>query len=165
MTRAAFALLSLLFVGSAVPAAQSPPVTRGEFVSALWAQWGAVPYEDTRIFYDVPHNAPETTAVCWAADLGLTKGVGPGRFAPGRPITREEAAVILRRAAEYLGRDTATQTSLAECNDMDGISFWADDSLYWCTDIGLIDWAVGGLMAPQGTITAQELTEILFRFG
>ena len=55
-------------------------------------------------------------------------------------------------------------TLQAYCNDFDGISPWADDSLYWATDTGLIPWAEGGLMAPQGTLTAEEATGIFTRF-
>ena len=92
------------------------------------------------------------------------QGTGGGLFAPDRPITREEAAVLLRRAADYLGRETATSSNLAECNDYDGISPWADDSLYWATEIRLIDWAPGGLMAPGETISPAEFSGILERF-
>ena len=81
------------------------------------------------------------------------------------PITREEAAVLLRRAAAYLGRETATSSNLAECNDYDSISPWADDSLYWATEIRLIDWAPGGLMAPGETISPGEFSGILERFA
>ena len=96
--------------------------------------------------------------------MGFVLGTGWGRFDPDRPITREEAAVVLRRVGNFLGFETRTMGSLAECNDFDGISPWADDSLYWATDTGLIPWAEGGLMAPQGTLTAEEATGIFTRF-
>lgn len=161
---AATALALLFFCAAALASGPSVPVTRGGFVEALWTAWGAVPYEDTRVFSDVGHNESYTTAVCWAHGLGLVNGTGGGAFSPARPITREEAAVLLRRAADYLGRDTATLTSLAACNDYDGISPWADDSLYWATDTGLMDWSPGGLLDPQGTLTPDDLTLIFHRF-
>lgn len=166
MKRFAAAALVLLLLCPAAQAAGPPaPITRGGFVEALWTVWGEVPYEDTRVFSDVGHDETYTTAVCWAHSLGLVNGTGGGLFAPERPITREEAAVLLRRAAEHLGRDTATLTDLAECNDYDGISFWADDSLYWATDTGLMDFSPGGLLDPQGTLTLADLTMIFYRFA
>ena len=38
---------------------------------------------------------------------GFVLGTGWGRFDPDRPITREEAAVVLRRVGNFLGFDTA----------------------------------------------------------
>lgn len=165
MKRVCAFLLAALLLLTPVRAAQADrPVTRGEFVQALWELWGSVPYEDTRVFSDLAHNTPYTTAVCWACDLGLILGVGDGYFEPERTITREEAAVFLRRAAAHIGRDTATISNLAMCNDYADISPWADDSLYWATESGLIDWAEGGLRAPYGTITQAEMEGIYYRF-
>ena len=159
------AALCLLLLPAPALGAEDAPVTRGQFVAGLWELWGGVPYEDTRVFSDVGHDREDTAAICWAWDLGLVKGTGGGLFCPDRAITREEAAVLLRRAADYLGRETATSSNLAECNDYDGISPWADDSLYWATEIRLIDWAPGGLMAPQDTISPEEFAGILERFA
>jgi hypothetical protein len=156
------ALLLIIPVRAVQPDA---PVSRGAFVQALWELWGSVPYEDTRVFSDLAHDAPYTTAVCWAHDLALILGVGEGCFEPERPITREEAAVFLRRAAAHIGRETATISNLAMCNDYADISPWADDSLYWATESGLIDWDEGGLRAPYGTITADEMAGIYQRFA
>lgn len=163
---AAFILGALLLFGPALPVAGAaePPVTRGEFVQLLWEEWGSVPYWDTHCFSDLPPDAPYTAALCWAYDMGFVLGVGDGCFQPDRPITREEAAVFLRRAASHIGRDTVTFFSTAECNDYADISPWADDSLYWATAIGLIDWTEEGLRAPLGAITPDEAAAILQRF-
>ena len=159
-----FALaLSLALLCPACRAA-SEPVTRGEFTVALWESFGGVPYGDTGVFYDVSHNRPDTAAICWAADMGFVLGTGWGRFDPGRPITREEAAVVLRRVGNFLGFETRTMGSLAECNDFDGISPWADDSLYWATDTGLLEWSPGGRLDPGGTLTPSEAAGIFHRF-
>lgn len=165
MKKLLISVLCLILLLSPALAADDAPVTRGQFVTGIWELWGGVPYEDTRVFADVDHDRSDTTAICWAYDLGLVQGTGGGLFAPDRPITREEAAVLLRRAADYLGRETATSSNLAECNDYDGISPWADDSLYWATEIRLIDWAPGGLMAPGETISPGEFSGILERFA
>lgn len=156
-----FLAVLLFFTSSAMAAA---PVSRGEFVQSLWELWGSVPYEDTFFFTDLPHDTTYTSAICWAHDLGLVMGVGGRRFEPTRPITREEAAVFLRRAAAHIGRDTATISNVAQCNDYVDISPWADDSLYWATEQELIHWAEGGLRAPYGTLTTEETADIFTRF-
>ena len=90
------ALLLLTLLLPAAAAAQSP-VTRAQFVAALWTCSGAVPYDANGPFSDVNPNSPGATAVAWAYDLGIVRGTGGTLFVPDRPITREEAAVLLRR--------------------------------------------------------------------
>ena len=156
----------LLLLTLLVPAAAAarPPVTRAQFVAALWLCSGGVPYAADGPFSDVERDAPGATAVAWAYDLGVVKGTGGACFAPERPITRDEAAVLLRRYAACLGRDTFLPDGVAACNDYEDISPWADDSLYWATSAGLLDWSDGGQLDPQGPISAAELEGILSRF-
>ena len=107
---------------------------------------------------------PGATAVAWAYDLGIVRGTGGTLFVPDRPITREEAAVLLRRYAAHLGRDTFLPSGVAACNDFEGISPWADDSLYWAAGIGLLAWGADGRPEPQGTLSPEELEQALARF-
>ena len=142
------ALLLLTLLLPAAAAAQSP-VTRVQFVAALWTCSGAVPYDANGPFSDVNPNSPGATAVAWAYDLGIVRGTGGTLFVPDRPITREEAAVLLRRYAVHLGRDTFLPSGVAACNDFEGISPWADDSLYWAAGIGLLAWGADGRPEPR----------------
>ena len=72
---------ALLLLTLLVPAAAAveAPVTRAQFVSALWTWAGALPAAGTQPFSDVPENTPWEPAVCWAHDLGLIPGTG-GQF-------------------------------------------------------------------------------------
>ena len=154
------ALLLLTLLLPAAAAAQSP-VTRAQFVAALWTCSGAVPYDANGPFSDVNPNSPGATAVAWAYDLGIVRGTGGTLFVPDRPITREEAAVLLRRYAVHLGRDTFLPSGVAACNDFEGISPWADDSLYWAAGIGLLAWGADGRPEPQGTLSPEERQIVL----
>ena len=145
--------------------AQALSVTRGDFVVALWESAGGVPYDATPVFSDVALDDRCATAVGWAAARGLVRGTGDGRFEPDRPITREEAALLLRRWCALLGRDTFLPDGVAECNDYMDISPWSDDSLYWAADAGLLDWSPGGRLDPRGLLTPEELPAILSRLA
>lgn len=156
----------LLVLALALPkAGVPPPVTRGGFVVLLWESAGAVPYQAGTDFSDVERDADCATAVGWALGLELVRGTGGGRFEPQRPITREETAVLLRRWSALLGRDTFLPDGVAECNDYADISPWADDSLYWATDTGLMDWSPGGRLDPEGTLTEESVRAILHRLA
>ena len=156
---------ALLLLTLLVPAAAAVevPVTRAQFVSALWSWAGSPPCAGGQPFSDVPQTAPWLSALCWAAGEGLVRGTGGLLFTPDRPITREEAAILLRRYAARLGRDVSFP-EIARCNDFEDISPWADDSLYWATGTGLIGWSEGGRLDPQGTPTHPQRTSILTPF-
>ena len=104
------------------------------------------------------------TAAAWCREAGLLLGTGDGRFSPDRPLTREELAVALRRYARILGRDTFLPAGVAECNDYADISPWADDSLYWACDAGVLSWSEGGRLDPGGTLTLAQLQAVLEDF-
>ena len=154
-------LLTLLLPAAA---AAQPPATRAQFVAALWACAGGVPYDANGPFSDVERDSPGATAIAWAYDLGVVQGTGGACFAPDRPVTRGEAAVLLRRYAAHLKRDTFLPGGVAACNDFEDISPWADDSLYWATAVGLLEWSEGGRLAPQEYVSADELERTLSRF-
>ena len=161
---AALLLLFLLLFPRARAAALPAAVTRGEFVILLWESAGAVPGDAAQGFSDVGKDDDCSTAVGWAAEHRLVLGTGGGRFEPDRPITREEAAVLLRRWAALQGRDTFLPDGVAACNDYADISPWADDSLYWATDTGLLEWSPGGRLDPAGTLTPDQAADIFYRF-
>ena len=163
-TPAALLLLVLLLFPKVRAASAMPSVTRGEFVALIWKSEGAVPYDAATAFSDVLRDDNCATAVGWAYDAALIRGTGGGHFEPDRSITREEAAILLRRWAEHLGRDTFLPDGVAACNDYTGISSWADDSLYWATDTGLIEWSSGGRLDPGGTLTEGDADAIFHRF-
>ncbi len=157
---------ALLLLTLLVPAAAAVevPVTRAQFVAALWNWAGALPGTGVQPFSDVPAHASWAPAVGWAHDQGLIQGTGGLLFTPDRPITREEAAILLRRYAASVGRDV-TFPEIARCNDYEDISPWADDSLYWAAGTGLMDWSEGGRLNPQGTLSQTQLTAILSRLS
>ena len=161
---AALLLLLLLLFPKTRVAAGEGAVTRGDFVVLLWESAGAVPYDADTAFTDVPRDHACAQALGWAAAQSLVLGVGEGRFAPDRPITREEAAVLLRRWAAIQGRDTFLPDGVAACNDYADISPWADDSLYWAAGAGLMAWSPGGRLDPGGVLTPDQAQDILHRF-
>ena len=77
--RAAIGLLLVLFV---VGAASAAVAQRGER------------------FSDVPADHPDRTAIEWAAEVGLTVGLGDGRFGPDEAMTRFQALTFMERFFE-----------------------------------------------------------------
>ena len=152
-------LLSALF--SLPGQAAGAPVTRGEFTLLLWESQGAVPFDKTaHPFSDLPEDG-EAQAAAWAYCEGLVLGVGDGLFAPDRPLTRQECAVLLRRLDARLGRDTFLPAGPSLCNDYEDTTPWAGDDLYWACITTRMPWQDNRL-APGDTVSlplAQSLLE------
>lgn len=135
------------------------PVTRGEFLVLMWESQGGVPFDKTaHPFTDLPDDL-QAQAVAWAYDLGLVHGVGGTFFAPGRTLTRQECAVLLRRLDARLGFDVFFPDGPALCNDYEGVDPWAGDDLYWACVTGRMGWQESRL-APQGTVSVRQATAL-----
>ena len=152
--------LLLIFALLAPAGAAEAPLDRGDLAAALWEVQGCPEPQGDCPFSDLPAAGPRAPALAWAAEQGLVHGTGGGAFAPDRPATREEAAVLLRRYARWLGLDPF-YPDIARCNDWEGISPWADDSLYWAAGTGVLPWSPGGRLNPQGPVTQADLSAAL----
>ena len=73
------------------------PCTRGQAVTFLWRALGQLT-GDTASFADVPADSYFAQAVAWAAQSGVTTGVGNNRFAPDALCTRAQIVTFLFRA-------------------------------------------------------------------
>ncbi len=146
MRTSAALLLLLLLLLPRVRAASPDAVTRGDFVVLLWESAGAVPGDAAQGFSDVHRDDPCSTAVGWAAERRLVLGTGGGRFEPDRPITWEEAAVLLRRWAALQGRDTTLPTG-------------------WAAERRLVLGTGGGRFEPDRPITWEEAAVLLRRWA
>ena len=71
-------------------------------------------------FSDVPVGSWFFNAVIWAADAGVTTGMGNGTFAPGSPITREQMATMIIRYALTAEEDGSSLMAELAQRDPDG---------------------------------------------
>lgn len=75
----------------------STDVTRAQFVTFLWRYAGCPKPLGTKDFSDVTDGAYYSDAVIWAAENGITDGVGGNKFAPGETCTRAQIVTFLYR--------------------------------------------------------------------
>ncbi len=73
-------------------------VTRGQMATFLWKAAGAKGAAGQNRFTDVPDNAYYSTAVCWAAERGITTGTSADTFSPENKCTRGQLVTFLHRA-------------------------------------------------------------------
>ncbi len=140
------------------------PVTRASLAQILQRLSGGTA-AGTVTFPDVAADAWYAQAVAWCAGSGVVTGYATGAFGPDDPITREQLAVKLCRYAVLQGRDTSTfAEALSAAPDATTVSPWAEASMAWCADQGILKGDQTGAMNPQGNASRAETAVMLWRF-
>lgn len=135
-------------------------ITRAEFAALLVNGLG-LPKGGTADFTDVAADAWYSKALATAVEYGVVKGVGRDEFAPDATITRQEAMVMIQRAASVVGY-TGGGTESGSFADRNEVGAWAADGVAFNLANGLI---VGsdGKISPKETITRAETATVLLR--
>lgn len=138
-------------------------MTRAEFAVVLWRVAGKPATAAESKFTDVKSTDWYADAVDWASANGLINGYN-GKFSPADKITREDAAVILYRYAKSNGKgySSVPETKL-NVPDVDSISDYAYEALYWFNSNGVIKGDENGNVNPKNSATRAELSAIIYR--
>lgn len=125
------------------------PISRGEFATLLVKIFDIpLQYTERPTFTDVLRVNPQANGLYdykyieTAARAGIVRGAGGGRFQPDASITREDAAVMIARAANLrLGSDDQRNlTQLQkEFTDANGINVYARAAVLAVADKGFIE--------------------------
>lgn len=141
-------------------------MTRAEFCACTVRALGLTPSLDSR-FSDVAPESWYAGYVGTAARYGIVNGVTETSFSPAARITRQEAAVMLTRAAKLAGlvtetEDVAATGILAAFDDNRQVAAWAKESLAFCYGEGIYD---DGEMEirPKAAITRMEIAQALYQ--
>ena len=139
-------------------------LTRAQLVTILYRIAGEPESTATNPFADVADGQWYTTAVIWAAENGIVKGVNTTTFAPNDQITREQIATILFRYAKA----EKVEGKLAGFPDAGKVSDYAADAMAWAVEQGLINGISESdgktYLAPQETATRAQIAVILMRY-
>jgi hypothetical protein len=100
-----------------------------------------------------PFSDTNSADVAWLSSLGIVNGVGGDRFNPTGSITRQEAAVMLRRAAVTLG--FADTDDSVQFKDSDQIASWAKDDVRFIVAHNIMN-GTGDGFSPKDTYTRQQ---------
>lgn len=135
-------------------------VTRAMLVTILYRNAGEPDVQAlSNPFTDVPEGEWYTSAVIWAANEGIVKGMTDSSFEPNTPITREQIATILYR---FSGEPETENTELA-FPDAKDVSEYARNAVCWAVSEGLLQGMDGKLM-PGALATRAQIATILMRY-
>lgn len=136
-------------------------VTRSEFAAMTVRALGLVKLP-SQGFADAQPGAWYDAFVGGAKAYGIIAGYEDGSFRPGDPITRQEAMVMIQRAAKLCGMEQGEGGSLDAYADGGEVAAWAQNAVLFCTQNGIIQGS-GGLLSPQKQISRGETAAILLR--
>ena len=141
------------------------PLTRAMLVTVLYRQSGSPAVTGQMPFTDVPAGQWFTDAILWGAQNDIIKGYGKGLFGPDDLLTREQMATIMRRYADFQGKDVSARADLSGYTDAEKISDWALEGMSWCCAVGLITGRTDTALVPLGNVTRAETAAILARYN
>ena len=110
-----------------------------------------------QIFKDVPVDAYYYEAVKWAAEKGITGGVGNDLFAPNQPCTRAQIVTFLWRAA-----GSPAPKNMSSFTDVPADAFYAK-AVAWAVENGITAGTGDGKFAPDATCTRAQSVTFLYR--
>ena len=110
-----------------------------------------------QIFADVPVDAYYYEAVKWAAEKGITGGIGNGLFAPDLNCTRAQIVTFLWRAA-----GSPAPKGTVSFTDVPADSYYAK-AVAWAVENGITGGMGDGLFSPDAACTRAQSAAFLYR--
>ena len=108
-------------------------------------------------FYDVPNDAYYYEAVKWAAENGITGGVGNSLFAPNQPCTRAQIVTFLWRAA-----GSPVVNYRMPFTDVDEGAYYAE-AVRWAASTGIVRGLTETTFGTDSVCTRAQAAAMIYR--
>ena len=108
-------------------------------------------------FYDVPNDAYYYEAVKWAAENGITGGVGSSLFAPNQPCTRAQIVTFLWRAA-----GSPVVNYRMPFTDVDEGAYYAE-AVRWAASTGIVTGLTETTFGTDSVCTRAQAAAMIYR--
>jgi hypothetical protein len=144
-------------------------ITRAEFIALVVRELEYFNIEgtDQTSFNDLEAGAWYVEEVQYAAQLGLVKGTGDGKFNPNSNITREQIATFLGRTYTLVtGEEVSVNAEqiLSNYTDQNTISDWAKNDVAFLVESGVINGVSPDKIGPSANATRAQTAVMLSRF-
>lgn len=125
--------------------------TRAEFCALAVALYESVKGEITERSTFTDTNDVNVQKM---AAVGVVSGVGDNKFAPNTELTREQAATMLSRLANAIGKPLQQQPSMF--SDSYSVSTWAADAVGQMQATGIMSGVGNNTFAPKNPYTREQ---------
>lgn len=140
------------------------PVLREELLKmlleALQMDTGGAAAENA--FQDVEPGAWYETYVSAGVRLGVVKGMSEAEFGVGIPVSRQDAAVMIVRAAEAAGKNFTVTQEPVQFFDEEQVDEYAKSAVKGLQRAGVVNGYENGEFRPQSPITRAEASKMIY---
>ena len=148
-------------VPSQVDSAFETPITREDFCSlaaAVYRAWDRENVLQTASTGKVSFTDTDNADVLLCASAGVVNGVGNGKFAPDKNITRQEAASMLHRlgALNKNVKNDVNDRLPHVFADGEKIRSWARSDINWVYRQGIMNGTGSNHFTPDGAYTREQ---------
>ena len=133
-------------------------LTRAQMATIVVRALGAEKVADITEFTDIPENAWYRDEMAKAYYMNVFRGDGAGHMNPEKPVSREEAFVVLSRV---LLLENAKSDVLDGFSDKALVSDWAKAPICAMVEKGYVNGSDGKLN-PKGNITRAEFAQLMY---
>ena len=137
------------------------PVTREEFAKMLIAAIGGVNEGAVSKFTDLDKDAWCYKYVSSAYEAGIVSGVSETEFGVGKPITRQEMAVMISRALRIY-KEMPDMREKTEFTDKNEIADWAKDDVDTLYCKGIMSGMGDGAFEPRSGATRAQAALVVY---
>lgn len=123
--------------------------TRAALVTILYRMDGSPRVTKKAPWQDVGVGEWYSSAVAWAADKGIVTGKSDTLFGPSDILTRQQAATMVKRYADYAKLKGKSGGSLDDYKDAAKVAEYAAEPMAWCVQNGMLKSVGDGRIAPE----------------
>lgn len=133
-------------------------MTRAMYVTVMGhiAEINPDSYKGKEGFSDVAPNSWYAPYVIWAREMGITGGVGNGKFDPNGLVTREQMAVLTVKFFDVYGIPLPEITTFTKPKDLDTVAAYAKEAVLKLWYCGLFKGNNRGDFNPKSNATRSE---------
>ena len=137
-------------------------VTREEFAKMLVVACGINTDGKSADFADMEENAWYLPYIGAAVEAGIVNGVGDNIFGVGQQISRQDMAVMVKRAMEATNMSLDTFRVYTEFADSDAIKDYAKDAVKALFEAKILNGKGENNFDPMGIATRAEAAKIIY---
>jgi hypothetical protein len=129
-------------------------ITRGDFIYIAVRLYEVLSDDEVVIDQSISFVDTKDEYALKGATIGLSNGIGDGKFGPNEILTREQLATLMVKVIDLLQiemRDSSNELF----NDDELISSWAKESIYKAKSNNIISGVGNNLVDPQGLASVQ----------